>query len=155
MGSQTVTQEQYLYPPPGEKYPTHHGPATLMNSNMGPTVMDKLSMESDPPSYESEDPEHMTNLKRCHVGCGKCCRKNSTNIARIILGILFVGYTVYLAFSIRYHLEHAKALVVITGLCVFFIIYAFIRNHFGRIIYFRFGRHVVRGVTRNWHCLRW
>lgn len=145
---------EFRAPTPGQ-YVDPNGTVSRPHSAMEKLPRYRVSIESDPPSYESEDPVQVRGIKKCHVGCGRCCRRQSTLIVRIILAILFTAFTVYMAFAMRHNLEYAKALVVITGMVVFFIVYGFIRDHFGHIIYDGCFRHVEMGLRNHWHCMRW
>lgn len=81
---------------------------------------------------------------------------NHTKILKyILLSVLFIAYTVYLAFAIRHHLENSKALVVITGLVVLAIIYTFVRNHFGQIIFAAVCHPADKWITKQWHIIQW
>jgi pyrimidine nucleoside transport protein len=76
-------------------------------------------------------------------------------IVRIIAFLALAGYTVYFAFAIDYNLEWAIALIVITCLTVFFLVYGFIRDHYGDSINEHVFEPISEFFSKHWHILQW
>ncbi|ELU12189.1 hypothetical protein CAPTEDRAFT_123339 [Capitella teleta] len=116
---------------------------------------------SDPPSYSSEFrvyPEEILSkhpVKRLHQKAGSCVSSHPKAIGRMVLMLMFVGYTIYFVFAVRYNAESARALIVLTALFVFCVVYCFIRDHFGNTIYKYCIGPVERALRKNWSWLRW
>ena len=112
----------------------------------------------DPPSYTSGDEYKTTNsthpLKRCHGAMSSCCGSHSRLIGRIMLGVLFITFTVYLAFAVRYNVEWSKALIVLSAITVFFLVYNYIRDHYGDTVYKCVLSPVFTPLSNSCFCLK-
>ena len=82
-------------------------------------------------------------------------RSNKRLILRLILLGMFIGYTVYFAFAIKYSVKNATALIVITSLVVFWIGYRLFKHFLGHRIYRCCLGPAIRMFKRTWPCTKW
>ncbi len=82
-------------------------------------------------------------------------KRNSSIAKKILFSIFLAGWTIYLGFSIAYSVDAAMALIVFTGLGVFFWTWNFIGNHWGDQIYQNYILPMESWVGSNWVWLKW
>ena len=121
-----------------------HGSDTFSN------VTDPSDWTDDIDNYESDNCVHQLQL-----GIGSCFEKHKSQITTLIAILCLAGYTVYLAFAIKFDFELAKSLIVITGIVLFCIIYSFIRDYFGGFIYEKIWTPLTTPIQKRWHILQW
>ncbi|CAH1792804.1 unnamed protein product [Owenia fusiformis] len=96
-----------------------------------------------------------TGMKNCQTALGTRCSVYSSWIAKITLFILLSVYTIYFIFAIIHSVDAARALIVLTSLTVFFIVWNFVRDHYGDRLYGAFGEPVVNVLNKQWFWLKW
>ena len=79
----------------------------------------------------------------------------SSYISKLLIFISLAGYTVYLGFAINYSVEMARALIVITAIVLFCLVYIFIRDNFGDTIYSKCYVPVFSPIENNWNTIQW
>ena len=167
----TLTETQTLTHGPEIKETALH---EKIDSNGGPFGMDKIQKfgrspsripeESD--SYQSSQTNssddsivttesHKGCVKRVQVNFSSFLNVNSSVIGKIILFLLLIGYTVYFAFAVKRSVDGSKALIILTCITIYCIIYSFIRDAFGEQIYRRIFKPIGQLITGNWFCIKW
>ena len=83
------------------------------------------------------------------------CSAHGSIIVKLILFLLLAGYTVYFAFAIRHSVDGARALIVITCLCIALIGYSLVKKYFGKQIYSTVCLPVSNIFWKWWPVLKW
>ncbi|CAH1792805.1 unnamed protein product [Owenia fusiformis] len=94
-------------------------------------------------------------MKNCQNSLKECCSKNSSWIIKIVLFILLCVYSVYFVFAIIHSVDSARALIVLTSFAVFFIIWNFVRDHFGDRIFDAVCEPAGKVLNKQWFWLKW
>ena len=83
------------------------------------------------------------------------CKTYTSVILKIIAFLCFAGYTVYFGFAISKDVDRAKALIIITMVVLFLMVYVFIRDHFGDTIYSNCWVPLTAPVSKYWDVIQW
>ena len=141
----TMTTQQGTYPVPGPE-----------SSNGGAGVYEMPIDSKEETGFYGDVPKTSAGVVyKLQSNLAAGCIKYKTSIVNVVLLLLLIGYTVYFAFAIKYSVEGATALIVITCLVVAWLCYAYIRDTFGEKIYACCLGPCVNAIIRNWHCLQW
>lgn len=104
---------------------------------------------------DSVDSSNENFVYRMQRRANRMVSENKTYIIRSILFLMFVGYSVYFGFALAYNLEWSIALIVFTSLAVFFIVYGFIRDRYGSVIYAKVLQPIGQFLNRFWPIIKW
>lgn len=77
----------------------------------------------------------LQNIDKYTATITRFATKNRKAIVNSIWTIILLGYIGYLTYACFLNLNDATAVLSITGVVLFFYIYAFVRDHFGDIIW--------------------
>ena len=108
------------------------------------------SLTSSDGSYTSENCVHHFQTRVIDF-----VKEYSSYISKLFIFFSLVGYTIYLGFAINYSVEMARALIVITAIVLFCLIYVFIRDTFGDTIYNKCYVPVFSPLEKNWNTIQW
>lgn len=82
-------------------------------------------------------------------------KENGNTIKYVIYAILLLGYIAYLAYACYRDLEAATVMLSLTGVILFLLIYAFIRDHFGETIWENCGSQTMQILYKIWGYGKW
>lgn len=97
--------------------------------------VDTRSVYSDEEGYTYIQSRSWMNIDKCTARIKRFATKNRKAIVNSIWTIILLGYIGYLTYACFLNLNDATAILSITGVVLFFYIYAFVRDHFGDIIW--------------------
>ena len=109
------------------------------------------SLDSDGSDVDEDNCVH-----KLQVNTSSFFRTYAAYISKLVLVACLIAYTIYFGFAVNYNVEAAKALIVITGIVLFCLVYRFIRDHYGDTIYNQFlGPYIVKPMEKHWPSLQW
>ncbi|KAJ8032077.1 Solute carrier family 28 member 3 [Holothuria leucospilota] len=82
-------------------------------------------------------------------------KDNESTIRYGIYAILLLGYIGYLTYACYRDLEAATVLLSLTGVTLFFLIYALFRDHFGETIWKNCGSQTMQILCKIWEYGKW
>ncbi|CAH1792803.1 unnamed protein product [Owenia fusiformis] len=146
--------ETFVKPHIGEHEPETKDSFEMKSMDEKPKDLEKGQLDDDEVDYS--DANCITRgMKLFQLGFSQFITNNFNLLRNIFMGVLLVGYSVYFVFALLYSVQGATALIVMTSIAVFFIVYAFLRDHFGdtvnRVVFVPLGRL----LDKHWFWLKW
>ena len=103
----------------------------------------------------SDDYESNNCVHKFQLSIASGITNHKSFLSTLVAVLCLAGYTVYLVFAIKFDFELAKALIVITAIVVFCIVYCFIRDHFGTAIYEKCMLPIITPIDKHWDIIKW
>ena len=82
-------------------------------------------------------------------------RQHNALIRHGVVIFCLLGYFVYLGFAIHYSIVLAEPLIIITAAVLLILLYIFIRDNYGEVIYHRACMPASRWIDRQWYWIKW
>ena len=104
---------------------------------------------------DSADVKNGGRVYQLQRAVSRGCNAYGSVIVKLILFLLLAGYTVYFTFALIHSVDGARALIVITCLCIALIGYSLVKKHFGKQIYSTVFLPVGNIFRKWWPVLKW
>ena len=128
-----------------------HGQNLRVNSVQIKTLWD--STISVPVPVSPENKEHV--VVRLQNACKKFVRNHSNLIRMVVIAFCVLSYLLYLGFAVKYSLELAAPLLIVTGVVCALMLYTVIRDECGERIYSAMCVPASAWIDKQWYWLKW
>ena len=102
-----------------------------------------------PPPYEDN------TVSLCRDCMFNTIGKYASILKTVVYALLLITYTVYFAFALKFSVDMATSLIVLTSLVLLCLFYIYIRDHFGSQIYKHCLQPIDRCISRHWDTIKW